>query len=76
MEKQIIAKLGNNTTGKGKTANSDIQFAEVELSDGSKASSLYTYKGGIYILDNEGNDIAFSDYNEEDQKKLYEAIVG
>lgn len=75
MKKQILDKVGHNTTGSGKFANDDIEFSEVTLSDGSKTSSFYTYKGQICILDDQGMDVDFDDYSLNDQKLIYNAIM-
>lgn len=76
MEEQIVQKLGKNSTGNpGQIANPDIQFEEVELSDGSTVSSCYTYIGTVCIIDDIGLDNDFEDYSEEDQKLIYDAIM-
>jgi hypothetical protein len=47
----------------------------VELSDGSKSWSFYTYNGDIAILDDQGMDNDFDDYSIEDQTLLYNSIM-
>jgi len=76
MKKDILEKFGTNSTGTGEVANDDIQFPEVTLSDGTKSNSFYTSDSCIYILDDQEMDIDFDDYSAEDQKVLYNAIIG
>ena len=75
MIKDIVSKVGSNSTGSGKTANEDIEFPEVTLSDGSKSFSFYTYKGDVCILDDQGMDVDFTEYSIEDQNLLYNSIM-
>ncbi len=75
MINDIVGKFGSNTTGTGKVANPDIEFTQVNLSDGSSAWSFYTYKGSVCILDDQGMDISFDEYSIEDQKLLYNSII-
>lgn len=72
---QIVQKVGKNSTGTGKVANPDIEFDEVTLSDGSSTFSFYTYGGEVFILDNEGSDMSFEDYSDEDQTLIYNSIM-
>ena len=75
MKEDILKKFGTNSTGTGEYANDDIQFPEVELSDGSKSWSFYTYNGDVAILDDQGMDNDFDDYSIEDQTLLYNSIM-
>ena len=75
MVSDIIKKVGRNSTGSGKVAKPDINFPEVLLSDGSKSNSFYTYKGDVCILNDEGLDITFDEYDKNDQILLYKSIM-
>ena len=75
MKEDILKKFGTNSTGTGEYTNDDIKFTDVELSDGSKSWSFYTYNGDIAILDDQGMDNDFDDYSIEDQTLLYNSIM-
>lgn len=76
MKEEILKKFGTNSTGTDEWANDDIEFPEVELSDGSRCCSFYTHGGSINILDDQGMDNDFEEYSIEDQTLLYNAIMG
>lgn len=74
LKKEILDLVGQNSTGNGKVANDDILIKPVTLSNGTTALSLYTYKKGVYVIDNEGRDNDFDDYSIEDQTLIYESL--
>jgi hypothetical protein len=72
-EDEILSKVKDNKTN-------ERQFLEeVRLVDDEGEESLgyafYTYRGHLYILDNQGMDCAFLCYEERTRKRIHKIIM-
>lgn len=67
LEQELIKKIGDNKTDE-KEFNDGVITSEGEL------LGFYTYKNEVCILDSMGMDVVFTEYSDEDQKIIYDAI--
>ena len=73
LEEEIVNKIGMNETLE-KDFSDELEVVEKDK-EISYALSFYTYEGNVYILDSNGTDIPFDDYEEESQKLIYNTIM-
>jgi hypothetical protein len=73
LEKEIINKIGNNKT---KEYHFDNELDLVDK-DGekTKAYSFYTYRGQVCILDDQGMDVTFDNYQLKSQNLIHSEII-
>lgn len=73
LEEEIVNKIGMNETLE-KDFSDELEVVENDK-EISYALAFYTYEGNVYILDSNGKDIPFDDYEEESQKLIYNTIM-
>jgi hypothetical protein len=64
MKRQILNILGDNHK----------DTIELLLATGNEPYGLYTYKGGVYVLQ-DGDDLDFDDLTSSEQKKVTDQVV-
>jgi len=76
LQEEIVKKVGANSTGTGQIVEDNLEFKHsLTFSDGTTSSSYYTCEGTVVISDDDGFDIDFEGYSEEDQQLIYNAIM-
>lgn len=69
LESDIITKIGNNKT-REKTFKGNIH-----INNNLELLGFYTYRGMVCVLDSSMMDVDFSEYDEQDQKIIHNAIM-
>lgn len=73
LEDKIVDKVGMDET-LDKYFVEELELSE-ENGEISFAKGFYTYEGNVYIIDSNEMDVAFEDYDDENQQIIYTAII-